>query len=111
MIFFDTEKRPRVFGMVFQLQKKDKCVDCNLSTRETVDGTTEYSQWSTRFVGQAFTKATELSDKDTIELTKFKITTKVVNNVKYTNIVVFDFKTPAELEAEKLATANTDPNS
>ena len=109
----------RNYGTVFQVQKEDKYVQCNLSTSEKVrdaagNESWENSSWSARFVGEkALEKAKELSDKDRIEILSGKITSKYVKaeNKTYVNLVIFDFKSPSEIEAEKAATATTDPNA
>ena len=107
-------------GTVFQVQKEDKYVDANLSTYERIEenGEVKYknSSWSTRFVGNAFTKAKELSDKDKIALTSFKMENVFVPEKKqsYLRIIVFDFASPSEVKEyfdAKAAVQNTDPNA
>lgn len=107
-------------GTLFQVQKEEKYVDANFSTAERIEenGTTSYrnSSWPVRFVGKAFDKAKELSDKDRIALTSFKMENVYVKEKQqsYLNVIVFDFATPSELKAHeeaKVAVQNTDPNA
>lgn len=107
-------------GTCFNIQKEEKYVDCNFSTTETVNnnGNVEYknSSWPTRFVGDALAKAIELSDRDRIAITKFKMENVFVKEKgkAYLRIIVFDFVSAAELKAfddAKKSVANTDPNA
>ncbi len=116
----DDNNEMKYRGTVFQVQKEEKYVDANLSTHEKIqeNGTEGWrnSQWRTRFVGKAFDKAKELSDKDKIALTSFKIENVYVKekNTSYLNVIVFDFVTPSELKAfddARDAVKNTDPNA
>lgn len=113
----DEDGKMRYRGTVFQVQKEEKYVDANLSTGERQeDNSWKNSQWNARFVGKAFDKAKELSDKDKISLISFKIENIYVKekNATYTNVIVYDFATPSELKAfddARAAVANTDPNA
>lgn len=104
-------------GTVFQVQKEEKYVDANLSTSERKeDGTWRNSQWNARFVGNAFPKAQELTDKDRIALTSFKLENVYDKEKKqsYTNVIIFDFVPPSEVKAyfeAREAVKNTDPNA
>ena len=107
-------------GTVFQVQKEEKYVDANFSTSEknVENGVTSYknSSWPARFVGDAFAKAQELSDKDRIAITSFKLENVFVKEKgqSYLRMIVFDFVSDSELKAFDEANAavkNTNPNA
>ena len=107
-------------GSVFQVQKEEKYVDANFSTSERVteNGQVTYknSCWPTRFVGNALVKAKELSDKDMIAITQFKLENIFVKEKgkSYLRLVVFEMVSSSELKAfddAKKSVANTDPNA
>ena len=113
----DDTNTMKSIGTVFQVQKEEKYVDANLSTSEKIaDDKWKNSQWNARFIGNAFAKAQELSDKDRIALTSFKIENIYDKEKKqsYTNVIIFDFASPSEVKAyfdAKDAVRNTDPNA
>lgn len=107
-------KNYRNFGTVFQVEVKEKVVQCNLSTSKKLpDGTYKNSNWRAAFVGDAKAKAEGLKDKDRIEILEASVETTYVKETDktYVNLTIFDFKTPDELAAEKTAVGNTDPNA
>lgn len=107
-------------GTVYQVQKEEKYVDANLSTSERVteNGQVTYknSSWPARFVGNALEKAKEMSDRDNIAITQFKLENVFVKEKgkNYLRMVVFEMVSTSELKAfddAKKSVANTDPNA
>ena len=99
------EKFPTTpFGRVSFVEVKEKVVKAAVSTSsKKQDGTYEYSEWNATFLGEAcYEKAKALKDKDRIKITSGKLDTSKVEkdgkNVKYTNLIVFNFEI---LEATK----------
>lgn len=81
-------------GTVFQVEVKEKQVQCNLSTgKKNQDDTYTNMTWRARFVGNAFEKAKELQDKDRIEIINGAVenTYDKENEKLYVNVVIFDF--------------------
>ena len=82
------------FVKVYKVEDKGNFVKAQLSTSEKKqDGTYEKSSWFASFVGGAKEQAKHLQDKDTITITKGKLT-NVYNKekkVSYCNMTVFEF--------------------
>lgn len=116
MAIIISEKSPSTpFGRVSFLKPEEKFVRASISTSsKKQDGTYEYSEWNATFVGEACVeKAKKLNDKDRIKITSAKLDTSKIEkdgkNVKYTNLVVFNFEllentTTAETKVETTAT-------
>lgn len=86
---------PIKFVKVMKVEDKGKYVKATLSTSEKKqDGTYEYSNWFSTFVGNSVDKAKKLNEGDKITVTKAKLT-NVYNKEKkqsYTNMTVFAFE-------------------
>jgi len=81
-------------GTVFRVEPQDKVVKASLSTSEKKqDNTFENSSWFVAFVGNCKDKASKLTDKDRITVTKAKMTNVYNKEHKkaYLNFTVFAF--------------------
>ena len=79
---------------VFQVEDKEKYIQANLSTgKKDRDGNWTNMSWRARFVGKCKDKASQLKDKDKIEITNGLIENNYVKETKtlWVNVVVFDF--------------------
>lgn len=90
------------FVKVYKVEDKGNFVKAQLSTSEKKqDGTYENSSWFASFVGGAKEQAKHLQDKDTITITKGKLT-NVYNKekkVSYCNMTVFEFTSSEKKDA------------
>lgn len=95
-------KITETYATVFEIHKEEKFAKANLSTSRkglSKDGTDNWvnSSWKARFVGDAFKKIDEISDKSRI-----KIVSALISNEPYYNadnekkyfvgVTVFDFE-------------------
>lgn len=80
---------------VFQPEDKGKFVQANLSTsKKNEDGTYKNMYWIAKFVGKAREAASQLKDKDKIEIINGAIENFYDKDKDklYVNVTVFDFK-------------------
>lgn len=77
-----------------KLQNTDKVIYGNLSESNRVNGEYEYTNWTARFVGNAYELARKLVDKDRITVLQWSIT-KYYDKAKdkeYVTLNVYDFE-------------------
>lgn len=78
---------------VWQIEHKERYSQCNLSTsKKDKDGKWHNMYWRTRFVGAAFAKSSELTDKSRIQIVSGIIEQTKVEDKTYYNLVVFEFE-------------------
>lgn len=85
------------YATTFQVEVEEKYVQANLSTSKknpTTESGYENMSWRTRFVGQAFDKAKELTNGSRIKITNGVVENKYDKEKKvlYVNVTVFDFE-------------------
>ena len=87
--------KARVFDIA-ESEKRKNTVTANISTYEGKDKDDKavYSSWRANFVGDAFGKAKDLSEKDLIVLTNAKVESSFNKEKErlYVTVTVFDFE-------------------
>lgn len=101
MMFF-SDKPTEIYAKVWNITRKDKYTDLRISTSEKKTGEdkkVEYSNsnWFVRCIGHAHNKASELSERDNIKITKLKFTNELYENQEgqkrnQLRVIIFEFE-------------------
>jgi hypothetical protein len=93
MIFIGKDKPSKVYGKVWNVDKKEKYTDITISTGDKQqDGTWKNSSWRCRLVGQA--KDVEVNQGDKVIITSAKIENiwDKDNKKEWLKLIVFDIE-------------------